>query len=270
VEEWPRVQLEPWDTDSWGPLEEDRPCEPLGPQDRTSSTTTIVPGSKAYRDLLIVAKQWHVRLGHIGLRLLKKTTKNTVGIPDLGPIREVDFQCIACSKAKVVRKVHWEAIPDPPSILDIIEGDTVKIKPIPHNKLPVGLFLIDRKSRYRWVLLLPNKEGPTIYNAIKGLFKGFKNKWGKYPKKFHFDRGTEVNNLLQAWLARKGIDFTTSSPYTHEQNGLIERSIRVILDRLRSTIVLLQLPQYLWCYILYSIVDLVNSTAVTNKDLTPY
>lgn len=44
----------------------------------------------------------------------------------------------------------------------------------------------------------------------------------------------------------------------------------MVLDRLRSTVVLLQLPQYLWCYILSSIVDLVNSTAVTNKDLTPY
>jgi transposase InsO family protein len=92
---------------------------------------------------------------------------------------------------------------------------------------------------------MPNKEGPTVFNAIKGLFRGLKNKWGKYPRKFHFDRGTEINTQLQAWLARKGIDFSTSSPYTHEQNSLIERSIRVVLDRLRSTVVLLQLPQYL-------------------------
>ena len=34
--------------------------------------------------------------------------------------------------------------------------------------------------------------------------------------------------------------------------------------------VLLRLPQYLWCYILPSIVELINSTAVTNRDLTPH
>lgn len=124
----------------------------------------------------------------------------------------------------------------PPTALGCIEGDTFSIKPIPHNKRPVVLALIDRKSRYRWALQLPSKEGPIVLEAIKGFFKGLKNRYSKYPTRFHFDGGLEITGLLQAWLQKKGIEFTTSSPYIHEQNGLIERSIRVLLDRLRATL----------------------------------
>jgi hypothetical protein len=102
------------------------------------------------------------------------------------------------------------------------------------------------------------------------LFKGFKNRYNRYPKRFHFDGGKEVNTPLQKWLKSKGIDFTISSPYIHEQNGLAKRSIRVLLDRLRATITGIGIPYYLWCFILPTIVDIVNRTAVTNRDLTPY
>ncbi|KAK2070765.1 hypothetical protein P8C59_005235 [Phyllachora maydis] len=45
-------------------------------------------------------------------------------------------------------------------------------------------------------------------------------------------------------LAKKGIKFSTSAPYSYEQNGLVERLVRVILD--------------------------FNSTAITNKETTPF
>ena len=51
--------------------------------------------------------------------------------------------------------------------------------------------------------------------------------------------------MLENWLSVKGIDFVTSSPYVHEQNGLVERSVRVIIERLRATIIGADLPRYL-------------------------
>jgi hypothetical protein len=98
---------------------------------------------------------------------------------------------------------------------------------------------------------------------LKALF-------GRYPKGFHFDGGKEINACLQAWLQHKGIEFSTSSPYIHEQNGLIERSIRVILDRLRATMLAAGLPLYLWCFTIPAVLELINSTALTNRDLTAY
>ncbi|KAK2069249.1 hypothetical protein P8C59_003846 [Phyllachora maydis] len=213
-----------------------------------SSPTLKEPniGQQDYYNLLNLAKLWHVRLGHIGLRLLKKTSSITKGLPNFDKIKEADFHCSSCDRGKVVRRVSKALIPDPPRVLDLIEGDTVKIRPRPYNRNPIVLLLVNRKSR------------------------GLRNGFGRYPTKFHFDGGTEITDLLTTWLAKRGIKFSTSAPYIHEQNSLVERSVRVILDRVRCTILSSALPQYLWCFILEAIVELVNSTAITNKETTPF
>ncbi|KAK2066321.1 hypothetical protein P8C59_000150 [Phyllachora maydis] len=197
-----------------------------------SSPTLKEPniGQRDYYNLLNLAKLWHVRLGHIGLRLLKKTSSITKGLPNFDKIKEADFHCSSCDRGKAVRRVSKALIPDPPRVLDSIEGDTVKIRPRPYNRNPIVLLLVDRKSRYRWVFNLPNKSGPIVANAIKGFFRGLRNGFGRYPTKFHFDGGTEITDLLTTYA----------------------------------------LPQYLWCFILEAIVELVNSTAITNKETTPF
>ncbi|KAK2069320.1 hypothetical protein P8C59_003911 [Phyllachora maydis] len=201
-----------------------------------SSPTLKEPniGQRDYYNLLNLAKLWHVRLGHIGLRLLKKTSSITKGLPNFDKIKEADFHCSSCDRGKAVRRVSKALIPDPPRVLDLIEGDTVKIRPRPYNRNPIVLLLVNRKSRYRWVFNLPNKSGPIVANAIKGFFRGLRNRFGRYPTKFHFDGGTEITDLLTTWLAKRGIKFSTSAPYIHEQNGLVERSVRVILDYVRA------------------------------------
>ncbi|KAK2072686.1 hypothetical protein P8C59_007024 [Phyllachora maydis] len=193
-----------------------------------SSPTLKEPniGQRDYYNLLNLAKLWHVRLGHIGLRLLKKTSSITKGLPNFDKIKEADFHCSSYDR----------------------EGDTVKIRPRPYNRNPIVLLLVNRKSRYRWVFNLPNKSGPIVANAIKGFFRGLRNGFGRYPTKFHFDRGTEITDLLTTWLAKRGIKFSTSAPYIHKQNGLVERS----------------------CFILEAKVELVNSIAITNKETTPF
>ncbi|KAK2071017.1 hypothetical protein P8C59_005474 [Phyllachora maydis] len=214
-----------------------------------SSPTLKEPniGQRDYYNLLNLAKLWHVRLGHIGLRLLKKTSSITKGLPNFDKIKEADFHCSSYDRGKAVRRVSKALIPDLPRVLDSIEGDTVKIRPRPYNRNPIVLLLVDRESRYRWVFNLPNKLGPIVANAIKGFFRGLRNGFVRYPTKFHFDGGTEITDLLTTWLAKRGIKFSTSAPYIYEQNGLVERSVRVILD-----------------------LELVNSIAITNKETTPF
>ncbi|KAK2074898.1 hypothetical protein P8C59_009068 [Phyllachora maydis] len=179
------------------------------------------------------------------LNLAKFITK---GLPNFDKIKEADFHCSSYDRGKVVRRVSKALIPNLPRVLDLIKGDTVKIRPRPYNRNPIVLLLVNRKSRYRWVFNLPNKSGPIVANAIKGFFRGLRNGFGRYPTKFHFDRGTEITDLLTTWLAKRGIKFSTSAPYIYKQNGLVERSY----------------------FILEAIVELVNSTAITNKETTPF
>ncbi|KAK2074102.1 hypothetical protein P8C59_008333 [Phyllachora maydis] len=163
-----------------------------------SSPTLKEPniGQRDDYNLLNLAQLWHVRLGHIGLRLLKKTSSITKGLPNFDKIKEADFHRSSCDRGKAVRRVSKALIPDPPRVLDSIEGDTVKIRPRPYNRNPIVLLLVNRKSRYRWVFNLPNKSGPIVANAIKGFFRGLRNRFGRYPTKFHFDgvNSTAITN----------------------------------------------------------------------------
>ncbi|KAK2074424.1 hypothetical protein P8C59_008632 [Phyllachora maydis] len=60
-----------------------------------SSPTLKEPniGQPDYYNLLNLAKLWHVRLGHIGLCLLKKTSSITKGLPNFDQIKEADSHC---------------------------------------------------------------------------------------------------------------------------------------------------------------------------------
>ncbi|KAK2074248.1 hypothetical protein P8C59_008469 [Phyllachora maydis] len=124
-------------------------------------------------------------IGHIGLRLLKKTSSITKGLPNFDKIKEADFHCSSY----------------------LIEGDTVKIRPRPYNRNPIVLLLVDRKSRYRWVFNLPNKSGPIVANAIKGFFRGLRNGFGRYPTKFHFNGAS--NKAIYKLLLKYGYNPST-------------------------------------------------------------
>ncbi len=155
-------------------------------------------------------------MGHLSLNLFKKTVKITSGLPNLDVVKEEDFVYLAYDRSKAVRKFNLKALPDPLKILDTLKEDIFKIKPKPYNKRPIELFIIDRKSRFRWMILLPNRQKPTVFNAIQGLFNGFKNCSYRYPTRFHFNGGNEINSLLQAWLQTIGTSFSTSAPYIYE------------------------------------------------------
>ena len=118
----------------------------------------------------------------------------------------------------MMRRPAKGPLADPIQSLNFIEGDTFELKPRAHDRSSVVLLLIDRKTRYRWVFLLINKAGPTIFSVVKSFFKRLKNQYNCYPKRLFFDGGKEINSDLENWLTVKGIDFVTSSPYVHEQN----------------------------------------------------
>ena len=70
-------------------------------------------------------------------------------MPNLLAVKEKDFYCITYNKAKAVKRLSKRTILDPSKVLNIIEGDTVKIDPLLHNKKLIALFLIDKKSCYK-------------------------------------------------------------------------------------------------------------------------
>ena len=135
------------------------------PQDMEETDDTH-KNPRNYNALLQLANLWHIRLGHLNLNLFKKTIKITSGIPNLDVVKEEDFVYLAYDRSKAVRRPNLRAPPDPLKILNTLEEDIFKVKPKSYNKQPIRLFIIDRKSRFRWVILLPNRQRPIVFNVI--------------------------------------------------------------------------------------------------------
>ncbi len=259
-----------WESIERGPrMPEDRPCKPVESQEITigpeqasidglnpetsrgtakerpyifaeprdvEETDDTYRNPRGYNALLQLTNLWHIRLGHLGLNLLKKTVKIINGIPNLNVVKKEDLVYLAYDRNKAVKRPNLKVFPNLLKILNTLKEDIFKIKPKPYNKRPIRLFIINRKSRFKWMILLPNRQRPTVFNAIQNLFNGFKNRNYRYPTRFHFDNSNEINSLLQAWFQTIGTSFNISTPYTYEQNGLIERSIRVLMDCLKATL----------------------------------
>lgn len=102
-----------------------------------------------YQKLLKLVHLWHSRLRHISFKLLKKTAKVSFNISNLDAVKEADFRCTICDQGKLIRRPRTDSIQDPLETLNILEGDIFKISPMPYNKKPIRLFIIDRKARYQ-------------------------------------------------------------------------------------------------------------------------
>ncbi|KAK2069698.1 hypothetical protein P8C59_004252 [Phyllachora maydis] len=117
-----------------------------------------------------------------------------------------------------------------------------------------------RKEDYRPIIedaivseaIEPNKRyklrnSPAKGTTLEGLGPSLRGKRPFIEGNKVVEKAISSPTLKEPNIAKRGIKFSTSAPYIYEQNGLVERSVRVILD-----------------------LELVNSIAITNKETTPF
>ncbi|GKA99135.1 putative RNA-directed DNA polymerase [Tanacetum coccineum] len=95
------------------------------------------------------------------------------------------------------------------------------------------LTIVDDFSRAVWVYLLKSKAevGEYVESSIKLIFTQF----GKKVKIVRSDNGTEfINNKLSGLFNYLGIIHQTSCAYTPQQNGIVKRKHRHLLNVARS------------------------------------
>ncbi|GKD93370.1 retrovirus-related pol polyprotein from transposon TNT 1-94, partial [Tanacetum coccineum] len=64
---------------------------------------------------------------------------------------------------------------------------------------------------------------------------------------FRTDRGTEfLNKTLHAYFKEEGIEHQTSTPRTPEQNGVVERRNRTLVEAARTMLSASKLPLSFW------------------------
>jgi transposase InsO family protein len=93
------------------------------------------------------------------------------------------------------------------------------------------LVIMDDYSCFTWVFFLQEKS--HTQETLKGFLRRAQNEFGLRIKKIRSD--TEFkNSQIEGFLEEEGIKHEFSSPYTPQQNGVVERKNQTLLDMART------------------------------------
>jgi hypothetical protein len=90
-------------------------------------------------------------------------------------------------------------------------------------------------------------EKPQTQETLNGFLRRAQNEFGLRIKKIRSDNGTEFkNSQIEGFLEDEGIKHEFSSPYTPQQNGVVERKNRTLLDMARTMLDEYKTPDRFW------------------------
>ena len=96
-----------------------------------------------------------------------------------------------------------------------------------------GLVIIDDYSHFTWVFFLYDKC--QVQEKVKTFVRKAQKEFGLPIKKMRSDNGTEFKNtLVEEFLDEEGIKHEFSTPYTPQQNGVVERKNCTLIDMART------------------------------------
>ncbi|XP_023741280.1 uncharacterized protein LOC111889371 [Lactuca sativa] len=123
---------------------------------------------------------------------------------------------------------------------------------------------------FTWVFFPRIKSATTteISNFIKGIEVLVK----LHVRRLQSDNGSEFTNVtIEKFLFDKGIDHNFSTYYTYQQNGVVERRNRTLVEAPQTMLKFANLPLYLWVEVV-STTNFTQNESIINRHLnmTPY
>lgn len=107
------------------------------------------------------------------------------------------------------------------------------------------LSIMDDFSRKVWILLLKNKS--DTLSAFKTWISEVENEKHCSVQSLRTDNGMEfLSNKFQELCRENGIKRKFTVPGNPQQNGVVKRMNRTLLDRVRSMLISSSLPKCLW------------------------
>ncbi|GKC93786.1 retrovirus-related pol polyprotein from transposon TNT 1-94 [Tanacetum coccineum] len=190
---------------------------------------------------------WHRRLSHLNFGTLNKLAKDGLarGIPRLK--FQKDHLCSACALGKSKKSSHQPKAEDTNQeklyLLHMDLCGPMRVASI--NGKRYILVIVDDYSRFTWVRFLKTKdEAPA---AIIKCIKNIQVRLNATVRNVRTDNGTEfVNQTLREWYENVGITHQTSVARTPQQNGVVERRNRTLVEAARTMLIFSKAPLFLW------------------------
>ena len=215
---------------------------------------------------------WHRRLGHVNLKTMNNLAKK--GLVRGLPQKEFtcDEHCVACLKGKQ-HKSSYKSIDEPQTkaCLEMLHLDLFgPVRIMSLAKKRYCLVIVDDYSRFAWTYFLHSKdETPEI---VKEFITQAEKQHGIPVKVLRSDNGTEFRNQnLDSFCVSKGIIRQFSVPRTPQQNGVVERKNRTLIEAARSMIADSGLPLSFWAEAVSTACYVQNRVLVNKRhDKTAY
>ncbi|KAG9458911.1 hypothetical protein H6P81_003419 [Aristolochia fimbriata] len=197
---------------------------------------------------------WHSRLGHVSSHTLLKLVTNGL----LVSVSYTPLNCVSCKLGKHTALPYNsnDALASAP--FDLIYSDVWG----PASISTMGgsayyVVFIDDFSRFVWVYLLQSRS--AFYTAYVEFSTMVRLSLFKSIKIFRSDSGGEyVSHQFRALLKSHGTQHQLSCPYTPQQNGVVERKHRHILDTTRALLLSSSVPRVFWGEVILTSVYIIN------------
>ncbi|GJR26002.1 retrovirus-related pol polyprotein from transposon TNT 1-94 [Tanacetum coccineum] len=202
--------------------------------------------------------------------LMDEVVKSSSGLPKLK--FEKDHLCSACAFDKSIKKPHKPKSEDTnQEKLYLLHMDLCgPIRVASVNGKKYILVIVDDYSRFTWVKCLRSKdEAPAfIINFLKMIQVRLK----ETVRRIRTDNGTEfVNQTLREYYEQVGISHETSVARSPQQNGVVERRNRTLIEAARTMLIYAKAPLFLWAEAVATACYTQNRSMIRRRhDKTPY
>lgn len=222
--------------------------------------------NKDRRAMSTTTRTWHKRLGHAS-----KGKLSNVDFLKSSSIEFCNKTCDSCARAKLIRNPFPVSNNKSKFAFDLIHCDIWGGYRVPsYTKAKYFLTIIDDHSRAVWVFLIKHKNEAS--KCLIDFHKMVKNQFEKNIKKIRCDNGGEfTSNLMRNFYSKEGILLETSCPHTPQQNGVVERKHRHLLETARAIRFQASIPKRFWGECILTAAYIINrlpSKVIDNK--TPY
>jgi transposase InsO family protein len=96
-----------------------------------------------------------------------------------------------------------------------------------------GLIIVDDFSRFTWVFFFQDKS--EAQGIVKKFIRRAQNEYELKIKSVRSDNGSEFRNTnVEEFLDEEGIKYEFSASYTPQQNGIVERKNRMLIEATRT------------------------------------
>ncbi|GJU96775.1 putative ribonuclease H-like domain-containing protein [Tanacetum coccineum] len=215
---------------------------------------------------------WHQRLSHLNFDTINDLAKNDLvsGLPKFKYQKE--HLCPSCEQGKSKRASHPpKPVPNSKRRLHLLHMDLcgpMRIASI--NGKRYVLVIVDDYSRYTWVHFLRSKdEAPEV---IKTFLKRITVLLQSPVIIIRTDNGTEFKNqILKEYFDSVGISHQASSVRTPQQNGVVERRNRTLVEAARTMLIFSRAPLFLWAEAIATACYTQNRSIIHRRfNKTPY